>query len=236
MKRFLVFLAILCGAVCTQAREWEFVNTNIPDFNLFIDKDSVRYIEPHVALYSILYGDYEHPVKVAFIKSDFKKQYIGVIASQEYDEESYRPEAVLKNPHVFMKPLDEKSFLRFPHRILMLKFNKENIDMFDNFVDINTANNADKDYITQLSKEFAKNWNPPMSAFNTESEVIVKIGSDGSLQDAVVYRSGADEAADRAIFAAIENSVPFAKFSNSSKDVMKIKFKFKFDNFIKYVK
>ncbi len=115
-KCFLVLSTLLMSVIPACAVDWQVVETTIPNFNLYIDMDSVKPIKDKEYVYAIKYNFTGKPEKVAYIKSDFYENYIGIIQAGDFETDSYRPMAVLDNPHVFMKPIKDDSFLMFTHK------------------------------------------------------------------------------------------------------------------------
>lgn len=118
MKKFLVLSALFLGSLCAYSADWQWIETDIRGFNLYLDRDSIKYSGDNI-LYAIRYGYSGKQQKVAYIKTDATKNYIGVITSADYSPETYRPKTILLNPHVFMKPVNPDSFLFPPHRYLI---------------------------------------------------------------------------------------------------------------------
>lgn len=112
-KLFLLMSAILMSAVSVNAVDWHYVDTDIPNLNLFIDKDSIKPLNSQECIYAIKFSSNTKPEKVAYIKSNFAKKTIGVIQVGDYTEDTYRPRVVFANYHVFMKELQEDSLLSF---------------------------------------------------------------------------------------------------------------------------
>ena len=100
-KCFLVLSTLLMSVIPACAVDWQVVETTIPNFNLYIDMDSVKPIKDKEYVYAIKYNFTGKPEKVAYIKSDFYENYIGIIQAGDFETDSYRPMAVLDNPHVF---------------------------------------------------------------------------------------------------------------------------------------
>lgn len=112
-KIFLLMSAILMSAVSVNAVDWQSVDTDIPNLNLFIDKDSIKPLNSQECIYAIKYSVNGKPEQVAYIKSDFANKKIGVIQSGDYSQDTYRPKAVFSDYHVFMKALRGDSLLAF---------------------------------------------------------------------------------------------------------------------------
>ena len=119
MKKILVLMAFMMSVVSAQAVNWQPVETNNPNLSLYIDIDTIKKSDKQEYFYAIKFTDGKSPERVAFIKSDASTNYLGVIYSNEYSEDTYKPAAVFANPRVFMKPLSESSFLAGVHNFVI---------------------------------------------------------------------------------------------------------------------
>ena len=115
MKKILLLMVIAASCTSAIAVDWQQIDTNSANVSLYIDKDSVKNINPNEYVYAIKYRVASNPQQVAYIKSNFDTNYLGVIQSGLFDETAYRPQAVFANPRVFMKPVMKDSFLSFAH-------------------------------------------------------------------------------------------------------------------------
>ena len=117
MKKIaLLFMALALSCSCVKSADWQSVDTSSANLSLSVDIDSVKNINPDEYVYAIKYRVAAKPEQVAYIKSNFGDNYIGVIKSGMFDENEYRPQAVFANPRVFMKPVVQDSFLNIAHR------------------------------------------------------------------------------------------------------------------------
>ena len=114
-KTLLLLMAMLMTTACAKAVDWQSVDTNIPNLNLYIDKDSITNVNANECVYAIRFQSGTKPEQVAYLKSNLSNNHIGVINAGDYEENSYKPKAVFYNAHVFMKPVDGDSFLNFAH-------------------------------------------------------------------------------------------------------------------------
>ncbi len=257
MKKTLLILSVLLMSVMrVNAADWQVIDTNIPNFNLYIDADSIKSVKGQQYVYAIKYNYTNKPEKVVYVKSDLSNNHIGVIEAGDFEMDSYAPNIVLTNAHVFMKPINDDSFLTLAHKYLttMSGTNSETADnsyvespvskkgpiptKFTDNSKEQTTNNYTKDvvyksispvpqenlsslnmkeYVSSVCKYLDKNWNPPVSGRKTQAIVIVTVGADGALYKYNFAKSSGDEANDRSIVSAIEQTVPFPKFSNSKK-------------------
>ncbi len=118
-KSFLLLTVLIMSAVSSYAVDWKAVDTNIPNLSLYVDKDSIKYINPAECLYAIKFQAGTKPEQIAYIKSNSSNNTVGVIKSAGFDEENYCPKAVFANTHVFMKPVEDDSFLSFAHNYVL---------------------------------------------------------------------------------------------------------------------
>ena len=158
MKKFIVLSALLLSSVCSQAADWQW----------YLDRDSVKYVNGSDILYAIRYGYAGKPQKVAYLKTDASKNYIGVIASEEYSEKTYRPKTILANPHVFMKPVKTDSFLFVPHRYLITVRDKKIQQAYDDVKSI--AVNQSQEQVTSRVEIRDKNENIIPASYKTTPE------------------------------------------------------------------
>ncbi len=168
MKKFIVLSALFLSSVCSQAADWQWMNSNFQGFDLYLDRDSVKYVNGSDILYAIRYGYAGKPQKVAYLKTDASKNYIGVIASEEYSEKTYRPKTILANPHVFMKPVKTDSFLFVPHRYLITVRDKKIQQAYDDVKSI--AVNQSQEQVTSRVEIRDKNENIIPASYKTTPE------------------------------------------------------------------
>ena len=143
MKKFFFILSMfLLSAIPACAVDWQIVETNIPNFNLYIDVDSIKQLKDQQYVYAIKYNYSEKIPKVAYLKSDLRSNYIGIIQAEDFDAVSYHPTAVFATPHVFMKPINDNSFLTFTHNYLSDILASNNYIKISDTSDL-TANNPD---------------------------------------------------------------------------------------------
>ena len=115
-KNFVLLMVLLMSAVSAGAVDWQQVETNIPNFDLYVDRYSIKRVDNHDVVYAIRYNLHDGAMKIAHIKSDTTNNYIGVISSYDYDGSNYRPNVGLYGEaKAFMKPLRGESFLAFSH-------------------------------------------------------------------------------------------------------------------------
>lgn len=259
-KKILLFIILLASAISANAADWQQINTDIPNFSMYIDKDTVKYINPQECLYAIKFQSAQRPEKVVYLKSNSYTNYLGVIRSEEFYENNYRPKAVFANVHVYMKPVDPDSFLIYAHKyvstLISGEVNEPKNDAFTPLDDRPAIRGLEETAVSRMSyeqnetvalnlKEYVKetgtvlnnNWIPPKSGRNTQAIIILAIGKDGSLLNYHFAKSSGDEATDRSIINAVEKTVPYAKFPklNKHSDTLNLQFVFDYKKFKKFV-
>ena len=256
MKKSFLLLAIMFLAIgSANAVDWRPIDTNIPNFSMYIDKDSINNVNSNECVYAIRYQIAEKPEQVAYLKSDAKKNYIGVINSGNFEENNYKPKVIFYNAHVFMKPVNGDSFLNFAHHYAIniladrtIAEAKKNAFTPDSFaasqIDNNTINvsyetkltpqrvtNATnlKEYVEETANLINENWTPPKSGRNTQAILIVQIGTDGSLLNYKFAKPSGDATMEHSIIAAVEKTVPYAGYAKLVDNTDSLNFQFVFD-------
>ena len=243
MKKFILLsLVMLMSGLCANATNWQPVYTDFPNLNLYIDMDSFRQIDDDECYYAVKYALNNEIEQIAYIKSNRKTNYLGIIRTDDYTEGNYRPNAVFANPHVFMKPLNEKSFLKSVHTYAASLMSETKIasdvpavshHYADDVTLVSYNGNFDRDiagYVATTCEILNANWNPPISGRNTRGIVKLSIGSDGSLYNCDFIESSGDETTDRSIISAVEKTVPYPKFPASAGSAHALDFQFVFEN------
>lgn len=243
-KSILLLMIMMLSGVCVNAVDWQPVSTNNPGIDLYIDLDSIQKISNNECLYAIKYSVDGAEDKVAYIKSDSKTGYLGIINSGDYEADKYKPNAVFSEPHVFMKPISEGSFLKFPHDfvIAMTSGNvvaKNRIDGSNyssaNEIPVSYYKNDKlspemEGYVIKTCKLLEENWNPPESGNGSRAIVRVTIGNDGSLLNYVFEETSGDVMTDRSVISALKNTVLYPKFPDIVKDAYSLDFRYVFEH------
>lgn len=249
----LMVLALFKGGY-TYAVDWQSIDTDSPNLNLYVDRDSIKNIGPGEYLYAIRYRIGYRPEQVAYIKSNFNNNNIGVIQTGSFDESEYRPQAVFANPRVFMKPVLQESFLNFAHKWVFnsvpqlveepkqvsenekVKQDVKKVTLKEKKLSQNVTNeksikniNNMKEFVAVSGKRIQANWCPPKSGRNTTAILIAEIGPDGSLQNYRFAKSSGDKLTDRSIMSAVELSAPFKEISNVKSNTKNIDIQFMFE-------
>jgi hypothetical protein len=212
------------------------IDTDIPNLDLYIDTDSIVYLNDDECLYSIRYKEVNKPEKYAYLKSNSSTNYIGIIQTGEAGVDTYKPQIVYRNTHVFMKQVPENSFLSYVHEYATTRMDSDNLaqstpTLRDNNVKpiaYKLSNNL-QEFTKNTSSMLLANWNPPTSGRNTQATIVLTIGVDGSLQNYKFVKSSEDEATDRSIITAVEKTVPYAKFPRLASSTEPSNFQFTFD-------
>lgn len=248
MKKILFLLTVvLFSGLSSNAMNWQPVSTNNPNVDLYIDVDSFRKIGDNECLYAIKYSIDNGSEKVAYIKSDSKTGYLGIINSGDFELDKYRPNAVFSEPHVFMKPIKDNSFLKFSHDYAIalasgytVAQNNSNAVYYGN----GSFNSGEvpvaykphltpeqmEGYVIQTCELLEANWNPPESGNGSRAILRVTICNDGSLLKYSFEETSGDPVTDRSVIAAAEKTVPFPKFPQIAKDAYSLDFRFVFEH------
>ena len=125
-KSLLLLIFLLMSGSIVNAMDWIPVDTNDSNFYLYVDTDSIKNVNPHEYLYAIKYQLGENIEKVAYLKSNIETNYMGVIRSEIFDVSNYHPKSTFANVHVYMKPVDNESFLALAHNYVSKLYSQEN--------------------------------------------------------------------------------------------------------------
>ncbi len=130
-KNLLLLMFFLMSGSIVNAMDWVPVDTNVSNFYLYVDADSIKNISPNEYLYSVKYQSGKSYEKVVYLKSNIQTNYMGIIKSEIFDEDNYHPKAVFANVHVYMKPLSNDSFLSLAHNYVSKLYmpKNENVDI-----------------------------------------------------------------------------------------------------------
>ncbi len=124
-KSLLLLMLFLMSGSFAHATDWIPVDTDDSNFYLYVDTDSIKNVNPQEYLYAIKFQSGENAEKVAYLKSNIKTNYMGVIKSEVFDESSYHPKSTFANVHVYMKPVDNESFLSLAHNYVSKLYSPE---------------------------------------------------------------------------------------------------------------
>ena len=250
-KRFILLTALLLAGIGVNAANWQPVDIYVPNTSVYIDEDSVKPYNDSEYLYAIKYQVGDANERVAYIKSNAKTGYVGVIYSTDFNEANYKPNAVFADPHVYMKPVNQSSFLKDVNNYALGLVNgtrlvntgnaaytsKKPILRDDLLVSYKSKNSKDvltpaqlQEYLVKTCEILEANWTPPKSGYNTRAILILTIGADGSLLNYSFAETSGDNITDRSILSAAEKTVPFPKFPEIAKDVYSLDFQFVFEH------
>lgn len=238
-KNLLLLLALLMTSLSAHAVNWDPVDAGKSDLQMFIDTDSINFINNNTCVYAVKYHKGLEPTKVVYVKSDFKENKLGIIRTQDFDENTYNAKSVLSLPNAFMKPLNSDSFLALTHKytedLHNVKlasaeyFNKKNNNIVNvNYVSAFVPKNF-KEYVSVIGNSIDDNWCPPSSGKNTQTIVIINTSKDGALMGYDIAKSSGDEMTDRSAISAVVKSAPFIKFPAEFEDKDSVNIQFVFD-------
>lgn len=247
MKKKLLILAMcLLTAMSAQAATWVALDSGNPDIQLFIDNDSIKYNSNDQCVYAILYKKSNDPVKLAYIKSDYSTNKIGVIRVEDYEIDKYNPSFYAKHSRAFMKSVENNNILLSAHNYALSQHGNKFEPAYTNNIatDINTnssylENRAFKTYAEDVKAKILKNWNTTIGTVYTDVNILISINMDGSLNGYRVLDSNAGEKAKRTAIAAIMLSAPFNPFPDGhliTTSVVNIPIHFEQKFFKNYVK
>ncbi len=137
-KRFLLLMFLLLSGISVNAEDWIPVDTNYSNFYLYVDKDSIKNVSPQEYLYAIKFQSGDKIEKVAYLKSNIKTNYLGIIRAEIYNKDNYHPKSYFANAHVFMKPIDNDSFLVYSHNYISKLYAEEKTEKSDVAVEAKT--------------------------------------------------------------------------------------------------
>lgn len=225
MKRFIFTLAalMLCN-MTVQAVDWQPLDTKTPYSNMLIDNDSIRFSDKTKDFfYSVRFTKYPRAEQVVYLKSDFYRDYIGIVRVDDYDYQTYKPRAVYRTSHAFMKPISEVEFLYPAHKYVASIYVNEDEPQSIKKIDKIIGNDKQKykytkisqvrSYIKKVDKALKKNWNPPENQITSKIVVNFDINADGTLRDYQIVEPSLDETITRSVINAIELALPFENLS-----------------------
>lgn len=231
MKKKLLILAMaLCTSLSANAATWVALDSGNDNIQIFIDSDSVKYISNNTCTYAVLYKKGNDPVRVVYMKSDYKNDKAGVIRSERYVEELYNPSYYSKHASAYMKNIMDNAIFTSAHAYAfqthqqaMLQqvqakeaVNAENIRKVANYEPKDTtremAINLFDAYIEQIKSDIFENWNPSSKTVNETVNLIISVNADGSYNGYKIINTTSSEDAKRAAIAAVNLTAPFAKF------------------------
>ncbi len=163
-KRFLLLMFLLLAGISVNAEDWTPVDTNYSNFYLYVDKDSIKNVSPQEYLYAIKFQSGDQIEKVAYLKSNIKTNYLGIIRSEIYNKDNYHPKSYFANAHVFMKPIDNDSFLVYSHNYISKLYTEEKTEKSEAAVEVKTdafsPDNASNDDVSEVKQNEEPNSKP----------------------------------------------------------------------------
>lgn len=231
MKKKLLILAMcLFTTLSANAATWVAMDSGNDRIQIFIDNDSIKYIEEDVCTYAVLYKRGNDEPKVVYMKSDYKTDKTGVVRVEDFKEEKYNPGYYSKHAKAYMKDiLDNATFISAheyayqKHQSMTAKApeatqepTKENVKPVANYEEKDTSKelavNLFDAYITQLKSDIFENWKTSKDTVNQTVDLIISVNSDGSYNGYRIYDTTSSEKARRAAVAAVNLTAPFAPF------------------------
>lgn len=163
-KNLLLLMFFLMSGSIVNAMDWVPVDTNVSNFYLYVDADSIKNISPNEYLYSVKYQSGKSYEKVVYLKSNIQTNYMGIIKSEIFDEDNYHPKAVFANVHVYMKPLSNDSFLSLAHNYVSKLYTEEKTEKSEAAVEVKTdafsPDNASNDDVSEVKQNEEPNSKP----------------------------------------------------------------------------
>lgn len=142
MKKKLLILAMcLMSAMSAQAATWVALESGNPNIQMFIDNDSIKYLSHDRCVYSILYKKFDKPVKLAYIKSDYSTNKIGIIRVEDYEIDKYDPVFYAKHSRAFMKDAEKNKILLPAHNYALTQQYRQSSSAYTQ--NMNTGYNTD---------------------------------------------------------------------------------------------
>ena len=231
-KKLLVLAMCLFTSLSANAATWVAMDSGNENIQIFIDHDSIKYIEEDVCTYAVLYKKGNEEPRVVYMKSDYSTDKTGVIRVEDFIEEKYNPGYYSKHAKAFMKNiLDNATFISAheyayqAHHTVTAKApeatqepEKENMKPVANYEEKDTSQelavNLFDAYVAQIKSDIFENWKTSKDTVNQTVDLIISINSDGSYNGYKIYDTTSNEAARRAAVAAVNLTAPFAHFPN----------------------
>ena len=253
-KSLFVIIALLLSTLCSHAVNWQEIQTGDSNLSLYVDTDTIKQINATECVYAIRFRVGNAPEKVAYIKSNSEKNYIGIIQSGDFESDKYCPIAIFQRPYALMKPLNENTILSYAHNNIIektfdiaknipqdndlqaLNFEQTSLRNTDENINLVSYTSYEteqvphvKNYISNIAQKLEENWQPPKSGRNTKTVIMMTVGADGGLYDYQIIESSEDETTDRSVITAIEKSVPYKKFPMGLKKSSSVNLKYTFE-------
>ena len=258
MKKKLLILAMcLFSAISANAASGVALDSGNDDIQIFIDNDSIKYIDEDICTYAVLYKKGEELPKVVYMKSDYKTDRTGVVRVEDFRERKYNPGFYSKHSSAYMKNITDNAIFTSAHEYAFQSHYKvttqypeakqepvkENIRPVANYIEKDTTQEMAvglyEAYVEQLKKDIFENWKTSKDTINQTVNLIISVNSDGSYNGYKIYDSTSNEKARRAAVAAVNLTAPFARFpqnENFVNQTVNIPITFEQKRFRKYVK
>ena len=259
-KSILLALALLLTCSTVKAVDWQYVETNSYDTELYIDADSIRKgSNSGEYLYAVKFSKGGSLEKVVYVKSDYKNNLIGIIWTEDYDKDTYRPSRNLTNPHVYMKHLDDDKVIYLAHEqiasligddryaknlknneVIPVNYTREDVVLrdFDNAEVLNNNEvlvsnsglDATQSYLVKTCQMIDANWFPPKTQDDTITIVLASIGRKGDIISYNFLQSSGDELTDKSVIDALYRTKPYLPLPTDDSKIGSMEFKFVFHN------
>lgn len=255
MKKKLLILAMcMFSALSANAANWVAIDSGSDDVQLFIDSDSIKYISVDTCTYALLYKKGQDEPKFVYAKSNYLTDKVGIVRTEDFDPEDYKPGYYSKHAVAFMKSITDDSFLRSAHNYALATYNEKASSKFSTDLDVTTIRNINdytvddsnlglseeeyNAYVAAIKSAILSNWETTTHTIYTDVNLIISINSDGSYNGYRIMKSTGDDRAKRAAIAAVNLSAPFAPFPENAfyATTINIPVKFQQKFFKKYVK
>lgn len=226
---FILMMCLLTTAVSAKAVNW--INLeDTPQIKVYIDTDSVKYIKYDTATYALLYQKANEGPRVAYVKSNYSDNTAGIIRTEDYELENYKPTFYSHRSVAFMKQVDD-SFINMGHNYALSLYPVKGASLYKaklyptNLKYVSYKTNNDKlglsaedysAYIKKIKAEIFSNWAVPTETQNTKIVMDLCIGNDGSFKGYRIVKSNALDIGNRAAVAAVEKAAPFTGFPENA--------------------
>lgn len=252
-KSILLTLALLMSCSVVKAVDWQEIYIGSDDSVLYIDSDTIqqgKYEDEY--LYAVRFVNKGSKEKVAYIKSDFANNLIGIIRVEDYESDKYRPSVYLTNPHAFMKPFKDTSLVYVAHdtvasltenfRVAQKETNKNEVPVNFERDEItirgeqNTSYNYDsyaslspiQAYLVKTCQMIDQNWQPPEVDFDSTTIILTSISHKGDILTYNIESSSGNAALDKSAVDALYKTKPYLPLPTDDKTIGSMEFRFVF--------
>ena len=126
MKKKLLILAIcLFSALSANAANWVAIDSGSDNIQLFIDSDSIKYSSVDTCTYALLYKKGDDAPKFIYAKSNYLTDRAGIVSTEDYNPEEYKPGFYSKHAIAFMKNIADIPLLRSAHNFALAAYSEK---------------------------------------------------------------------------------------------------------------